>query len=145
MILSERFKVESAPVSDEEALQSAAELEKALGEIMIGTRNPKMIPMQPMIALIQFVRDNISVKQRVAELEGQRDEMLKALEATRKDVERWEKIELLMFLGNVELNQADDGGYCILLDPVENIMSQSWTGNSPEEVVDSVSDTKGGM
>jgi len=54
----------------------------------------------------------------------------------RRDAERWQKISALMFIGNVELNQDDDGGYIISVDPVENIVAQSWSGNSPEEAID---------
>lgn len=53
-----------------------------------------------------------------------------------KNSARWKTIELLMFLGNVELNQDEDGGYSINLDPAENIIAQRWEGNSPEEVID---------
>ena len=54
------------------------------------------------------------------------------------DAERWQKISTLMFIGNVELNQDEDGGYSISVDPVENIVAQSWSGDSPEEAIDAV-------
>lgn len=46
------------PPTDEEALQSAAEGERVLGEIMNGKRKPQNIPMEPMCVLIQFARDH---------------------------------------------------------------------------------------
>lgn len=55
-----------------------------------------------------------------------------------KDAERWERVSALMFIGNVELTQGEDGGYWIEVDPVENILGQSWFGNSPEEAVDAI-------
>jgi len=52
------MKVSSAPVSKEDALRFADELENVLSEIANGVRKPKNIPLEPMIALIQFARDN---------------------------------------------------------------------------------------
>lgn len=51
---------------------------------------------------------------------------------------RWDAVETLMVLGNVELTQAMDGGYSIHVEPVENILSQSWDGDTPEQVADKV-------
>lgn len=56
----------------------------------------------------------------------------------KKDAERWSAIEVLMVVGNVELTQNDDGGYGIYVDPVENFMAQSWSGNTPDEVIDKI-------
>jgi predicted RNase H-like HicB family nuclease len=58
-------------------------------------------------------------------------------EALRKISERWDLIETLMYIGDVELRQDEDGGYSVSVEPVENILAQRWTGNSPEEVIDS--------
>lgn len=58
MELASDFKVTSKPVSGEEAKKFADELERCLGEIMAGKRKPQNIPMEPMVALIQFARDN---------------------------------------------------------------------------------------
>jgi hypothetical protein len=55
------MKVSSAPVSKEEVLQFADELENVLSEIVNGVRKPKNIPLEPMIALIQFARDNATL------------------------------------------------------------------------------------
>lgn len=86
-----------------------------------------------------------NMRQQIAhlndEIAGLRSDksMLQAkLDEAAKDADRWRTIELLMFLGNVELNQGEDGGYAILLFPAENIVDQGWEGNSPEEVVDAV-------
>ena len=72
------------------------------------------------------------------QLEQQVTELIAERDAAMKDAERWRTVELLMFLGNVELNQDEDGGYKILLFPAENIVDQGWEGNSPEQVVDAV-------
>ena len=53
-----------------------------------------------------------------------------------KDAERWNKIETLMIIGNVELRQEENGGYSIGVDPVENIIGEMWEGNTPEEAID---------
>lgn len=62
MELSKDFKVSSKPVTTDGALKFAAELELAIGEIMAGKRKPANIPMEPMVALIQFARDNAVAK-----------------------------------------------------------------------------------
>lgn len=72
------------------------------------------------------------------QLEQQVTELIAERDAAMKDADRWRTVELLMFLGNVELNQDEDGGYKILLFPAENIIDQGWEGNSPEQVVDAV-------
>lgn len=51
------FKVTSPTVTGDEALKAANELEKVIGEICNGRRKPGNIPMEPMIALIQYARD----------------------------------------------------------------------------------------
>jgi hypothetical protein len=56
----------------------------------------------------------------------------------RKDAARWAAIETLMILGDVELTQTEGGGYCICVEPVENIRQTAWEGNTPEEAVDLV-------
>lgn len=62
----------------------------------------------------------------------------------RRDAERWRKMATLMFIGNVELNQDEDGGYSISVDPVENILGKTWCGNSPDEAIDFVQDLSQG-
>lgn len=79
------------------------------------------------IGQLNYLNDQL--RQQNAKLTAQRD-------AAMKDAERWRTIELLMFLGNVELNQDEDGGYSIGLDPVEKIVAQRWEGDSPEEAID---------
>ena len=66
----------------------------------------------------------------------------KELEQLRASAARWDAIETLMFLGDVELTQADDGGYSIFVEPVENIMARSWEGDTPEHVADKVVATR---
>lgn len=61
-----------------------------------------------------------------------------AIVSLREIAERWAAIETLMILGDVELTQAEDGGYRISVEPVENILPQSWDGNTPEQVADKV-------
>lgn len=61
MDMAKDFNVSSKPVTGAEALAFASELERAIGEIMIGKRKPANIPTEPMIALIQFARDNAGV------------------------------------------------------------------------------------
>jgi hypothetical protein len=51
------MKVSSSPVTKEDAVKFADELENALSEIANGKRKPQKIPLEPMIALIQFARD----------------------------------------------------------------------------------------
>jgi len=51
------MKITTGPVSNEDALKFAAELEAALGEIAEGVRKPGKIPMDPMCRLIHFARD----------------------------------------------------------------------------------------
>jgi len=51
------FEVYCPPVSDDDALRHAAELERVIGEIANGRRKASHIPMEPMVALIQFARD----------------------------------------------------------------------------------------
>jgi len=82
--------------------------------------------------------DTIEHHPKRQQLEQQVTELIAERDAAMKDAERWRTVELLMFLGNVELNQDEDGGYKILLFPAENIVDQGWEGNSPEQVVDAV-------
>lgn len=56
----------------------------------------------------------------------------------KKKAARWDAIETLMMIGNVELNHAPDGGYDIVVEPAENIEAHSWSGNTPDEVADRV-------
>lgn len=51
------MKVSSGPVTKNEALDAANEMEKVLSEIANGKRKPQNIPMEPLVALIQFARD----------------------------------------------------------------------------------------
>ncbi|MBK8746120.1 hypothetical protein [Propionivibrio sp.] len=62
----------------------------------------------------------------------------KELEQLRASAARWDAIEMLMFIGDVELKQAEDGGYSIYLEPVENILATGWDGGSPNHVADKV-------
>lgn len=62
----------------------------------------------------------------------------KELEQLRVSAVRWDAIETLMMLGDVELKQAEDGGYRIHVEPAENIMATSWDGDTPEQTVDKV-------
>lgn len=88
---------------------------------------------------VAHLTDQLAGEKSNVELANRKcDELLTALDLANKDATRWKQIELLMFLGSVELNHEEDGGYGILLEPAENIMSQHWTGNSPEEVIDSI-------
>ncbi len=59
------MKVSSSPVSTEQALADAAELETVLGEIANGRRKPANIPMQPMCGSIQFARD-VAAREKAA-------------------------------------------------------------------------------
>lgn len=79
------------------------------------------------------------------ELERHRDELAadnvllrEEIAAMKKDASRWRAIETLMILGDVELKQDGDGGYSIYVEPVENIVSQGWEGDTPEQVADAV-------
>ena len=58
------------------------------------------------------------------------------IEALEKDAARWCSIHALMFIGNVELSQCEDGGYSISIDPVENIIGKTWVGDTPEDAID---------
>ena len=73
------------------------------------------------------------------------DEICYANEAAEKELAqlrvsaaRWDAIETLMFLGDVELTQTEDGGYGIYVEPVENIVPTYWEGGSPNHVADKV-------
>lgn len=58
MKLAADFKVSSKPISNDEAKKFADELENCIGEILEGKRKPQNMPLEPIVALIQFVRDN---------------------------------------------------------------------------------------
>lgn len=60
------FTVSHGPVTTKDALQHAKDLETAIGEIGNGKRKASKMPMEPLIALVQFVRDSHS---NAAELE----------------------------------------------------------------------------
>lgn len=75
-----------------------------------------------------------ALQERVDELQRLRAENA----SLRVKAARWDAIETLMIVGDVELKQAEDGGYIISLDPVENIVAQSWEGDTPDQVVDKV-------
>ena len=60
------------------------------------------------------------------------------IDELRVKAARWEAIETLMILGDVELTQAEEGGYRIYVEPVENIMATGWGGDTPEQVADKV-------
>lgn len=111
------FKVTSPVVAQKEAEAFAAELERVIGEIANGKRKPQNIPMEPMIALIQFARDAEDAAAKAA---------------------RWDAIETLMIAGDVELTQTEDGGYSIYVEPVENIVPKSWEGDTPDQAADMV-------
>lgn len=61
-----------------------------------------------------------------------------AIDALRVNAARWDAIETLMIIGDVELTQAEDGGYCIAVEPVENILATAWGGDTPEQAADMV-------
>lgn len=88
-----------------------------------------------------WLKDGTYTAQVIANsLEVAADQMEKnlsqPLDTTGTATSRWDTIETLMILGNVELNQDKDGGFSILLEPVENIATQRWVGNTPDQVVD---------
>lgn len=60
------------------------------------------------------------------------------IDELREKAARWDAIETLMILGDVELTQAEEGGYRIYVEPVENIMATGWGGDTPEQVADKV-------
>lgn len=62
----------------------------------------------------------------------------KELEQLRASAARWDAIETLMILGDVVLKQAENGGYSICVEPVENIMATGWDGDTPDQVADKV-------
>lgn len=64
------------------------------------------------------------------------DKANKEIEALRADAERWQAMSALMFICNLELKQDEDGGYSISVDPVENIIGKTFTGDTPEEAID---------
>ena len=51
------FKVTTGPVSKQDALRYADELERAIGEIGANKRKPSALPLEPVCRLIQFARD----------------------------------------------------------------------------------------
>lgn len=53
-----------------------------------------------------------------------------------KNAARWNAMSTLMFLGNLEITQDDEGGYSISIDPAENIIGVTWKGCTPEEAID---------
>lgn len=65
-------------------------------------------------------------------------EAAEEITALRTKAARWDAIETLMILGAVELTQAEDGGYSIYVEPVENIVPTSWDGGTPDEAADKV-------
>lgn len=60
------------------------------------------------------------------------------IDELRVKAARWEAIETLTILGDVELTQAEEGGYRIYVEPVENILATAWEGDTPERVADRV-------
>lgn len=52
-----RFQVKSGPVTPAQALDCAYDLETAIGEVANGTRKPEKLPVEPIVKLIQYVRD----------------------------------------------------------------------------------------
>ena len=66
------------------------------------------------------------------------EEAADEIEALRAKAARWDAIETLMILGDVELTQTEDGGYSIYVEPVENILPTSWNGDTPDQVADKV-------
>lgn len=83
-----------------------------------------------------FDLQTVPLRQRVAELEVKLAKASRQRDEFSKGAERWNCIELMMLLGNVELNHDEDGGYSVTLDPAENLLGVSFSGNSPEEVID---------
>lgn len=52
------FKVEAKTVTREQAITCAVELEAIIGDIMNGKKKANALPIEPMVKLIQFVRDS---------------------------------------------------------------------------------------
>jgi len=55
--MADEFNLTSRPVTTAEALESADELERVVGEIANGRRKASRIPLEPIARLVQFVRD----------------------------------------------------------------------------------------
>lgn len=53
------------------------------------------------------------------------------------DAQRWEKIEQLWFLGEVELTTDENGHFLIYVDPAEH-KSQTWIGIDQSAAIDAV-------
>ena len=66
------------------------------------------------------------------------EEAADEIEALRAKAARWDAIETLMILGDVELTQTEDGEYSIYVEPVGNILPTSWNGDTPDQVADKV-------
>lgn len=102
-------------------------------------------PVAPQAARADYVRGWNACREAVLSATPQAPVINQQAQSDKKDAERWSKIAALMFIGNVELTQDDDGGYSISVDPVENIAAQSWSGGTPEEAIDAAPDAlKGG-
>lgn len=52
----EGFKVSSEYVTYDSAVENASALEKAIGEVLNGDRQAANLPVEPMVKLIQYVR-----------------------------------------------------------------------------------------
>lgn len=86
--------------------------------------------------LAQLTSRDLEVARTIEDLLHSKHSLIEQLAAAQRDAERWDAIETLMLLGNIELEQEPDGGYSISVDPIENITPFGWIGNTPEEVVD---------
>jgi len=51
------LKISTGPVTPSAALDNGLELEKAIAEVIEGTRKPDSFPIEPICRLLQFVRD----------------------------------------------------------------------------------------
>lgn len=97
------FKVSSPDVSNADAIKFADELERVIGEIGNGKRNPKNIPLEPMVALIQFARTAANAVQDVRN---------QALEEAAKVCDLWNEAAGKHLAGEIRAlkTAAPDGG-----------------------------------
>lgn len=72
------FRVTTGPVTGEQALAFADELETALGQIANGERKPGKIPVEPIARLIQYTRDTQLAKSKISEIGRKRMEAWQA-------------------------------------------------------------------
>ena len=107
---------------------------------IVGRRRPERTDME-LVAKLRYMGRQYANGQ-AARGGGQQkhylEEAADEIEALRAKAARWDAIETLMILGDVELTQTEDGGYSIYVEPVENILPTSWNGDTPDQVADKV-------